>query len=122
MMTPSKWSPMKQRENRARANNWIAECKPKAWLLACEKAIWIQHRAERESANRTRNLMLKRMNERGDMSFESWIQEQEATAAEAEDEAAPQTQRHASVPPPRKTMLREHFHNRKSEKEEERKS
>lgn len=71
--TGSKCGPMKQRENRDRANKWIAECKPKAWLLACEKALWIQHRAQRESENKSRNQMLKRMNDRGDMSFESWL-------------------------------------------------
>lgn len=63
-----------KKANVERANKWISEFKPKVWLLACEKAVWLQHKLEHEEQRKKRNKMLKNtMKTR--IPFSSWVLE-----------------------------------------------
>lgn len=58
-------------ENKQRANGWISECMPKAWILEYEKPVWLQLKHEGERLRHIRNKTRRQM---PTMPFDLWLQ------------------------------------------------
>lgn len=71
-------------ENKSRANAWISDCVPKAWILEHERPVWVQLQREGQKARMARLQMYKEM---PTMPFDLWFEMRRIVESEENGEA-----------------------------------